>query len=86
MPVYLKEDQLLKYGQHAAFCIGMPMQVPYAPKTEQEARKFIPHRWVLEAIQSAFLDGQRYAKGETNSRMAQYGIVPRAMDQDAGKS
>ncbi|MBU9200065.1 hypothetical protein KTD31_01440 [Burkholderia multivorans] len=76
-PVYLTEPQLLKYGQHAAWAVGAPMGLAYCPKTADEARNFEPHRWVLEAIQSAFLDGQWFERGEASVRMNQYGVAPR---------
>jgi hypothetical protein len=84
--VYLTEEQLLKYGRHAALAVGAPMGTPYCPQDAEAARNFEPHRWVLEAIQSAFLDGQRFASGEPNARMKQYGIVPPGIARSARQS
>ena len=75
-PVYLTEEQLRRYGRHAAWAVGAAMGHAYCPQNAEQARTFEPHRWVLEAIQSAFLDGQCFASGEPNVRMEQYGIVP----------
>ncbi|WP_434716237.1 hypothetical protein [Paraburkholderia sp. A3RO-2L] len=83
-PVYLTEPQLLSYGRHAAWAIGAPMGHAYCPQNASEAHSFEPHRWVLEAIQSAFLDGQNFANGEANARMKQYGIVPNRLAHPAG--
>jgi hypothetical protein len=56
--------------------IGPAFGHAYCPTTSEEANNFLPHRWVLEAIQSAFLDGQQFALGGMNFRMQLYGFVP----------
>jgi hypothetical protein len=75
-PVYLTNEQLLEYGRDAARAVGAPMGLAYCPQNSEQARSFEPHRWVLEAIQSAFLDGQYFARGKSSVRMSQYGVVP----------
>ena len=54
-PVYLSDAWLYRYAQEAAFAMNGPS---YAPKTAAAAKDFMPHPWVLEVIQSAWLDGQ----------------------------
>ncbi len=76
VPVYLNNEQLLKYGRDAAHAVGAPMGLAYCPQNSEQAQNFEPHRWVLEAIQSAFLDGQCFARGESSVRMSRYGVVP----------
>lgn len=69
-PTYLSDAWLYRYAQEAAFAL---QSHSYAPKTAEEAKYWMPHWWVCEAIQSAWLDGQA---GRPKARCPQLGDAP----------
>lgn len=71
-PTYLSDAWVYRYAQDAAFAFNGPS---YAPKTAAAAKDFLPHAWVQQAIQSAWLDGQA---GKPKARCPQLGDAPAA--------
>lgn len=69
-PAYLSDAWVYRYAQEAAFVFKGPS---YTPKTAAEAKNFLPHVWVQQAIQSAWIDG---LNGKPRARCPQLGDAP----------